>query len=247
MNKLLSILLFASLSSCVYTKKIETLFRDKIIVYSAGSLTSDTNYNANEYYIAYYNDSIRRVNHEWGKIPEIFSHYDTTERDDQIVIKPIMKESPYFSDLPYLLTRLGNYIYIEYKTKGKRYKDKIYSIKKNDSTDFTPIEHIHNGFSFKYGQSAYKRDTTINLYGYKLKCYVFNEYYRLGGSHGPNNRKVIVYREKRTLIPIRMITQFYLDNHFMNPRSGKSIDEISFILSDKTKNSRPKWKDCIVE
>src|SRR5688572_7911599 len=133
MNKLGFVFLISLIISCGYIRKSTSLFKDKIIVYSGGRQDSDTNYSDNNYYVAYYNDSVRKIGYAWNFIPQDYSEFDTLVRGDELLIKSGTTDNPVRSELPFRFVQQGKLIFKEFKINSKHYREKIYSLKKNDS------------------------------------------------------------------------------------------------------------------
>lgn len=231
------------LSGCSYSKQIHSLFSNKIIGYSATYENDADSYEFCYYFIAYYNDSIRYVHDNWGNPMKDIDHLDTVFHvNGDIEEKPVFAKFYQVSDLPYQLKKTNRRVIIQYTKGSEKIAETIYSLNKRDSIRLSGIDVLCSGSDMQNGLSALIKDTAINLYGHKLKCYVFEEYYiePLTFDSDRSSYIIRVYREKNTLLPLMQKYVAFKNEDFTNQYTP-SIEQISFITKDPTRNIKAKW------
>lgn len=217
---------------CVSVTRTKDYFQNKIIVYRSETGKGEKKFNAN--YIVYKNDSVIQVKYPYDLLIGSI-RYDTLLVDSVIREYPVYTYAAQYAQAPYVLKKVGKKIFISYILRNKSVTRNYYSLRMDDSVKMNDAEFLCPSSPFNNGISVYHgRDTVIKFNNIRLKCWVFTEYY----SRSVGLRRVIVYTEKSTLLPVIRVSQSFEDEKFKIPSGPPDIYRMNFILQDDTTKYR---------
>ena len=212
---LFSLILF-TIAGCVGRKIVHKLFDGKILVYSEQTTDPKKASEFNSFFIAYKDRRMIPVEHPFGYMHAKPIEIHSLSGEGDSIIRYDNTYSPPESDAPYQFFRKGKQIFIEYFNGKNTRRRLFYVLNKKDSVNKIPDRKVlwSDDFFINLGVSYYRgRDTSIYLNTIRLKCWIFEEYYP-GYKASLASKKRIFYLEKKSLLPVMEIEQYFEGSDF---------------------------------
>lgn len=232
-----SLILFLTvLSGCIGNSKF---FHNKILIYSSESNVGTI---TNAAFIDFYEDTINKIDYPFELFDQTLKASETIIAKDTSQNKYLLPNIYPWSGVPFKFSREKNSIYLNYTYKNESIKKKYFIISKQDSVESSSFDYLcHSNFSDNWIVTKYTGDTTMTIFGKKIKCWVFEESYP--HLFSPNQRSQIIYLDKKSLLPVQINTIYYRpDNN--NPSSVKIElfkDRIDTIFKRPWNSFNKKW------
>jgi hypothetical protein len=201
------------LYGCVGGKHFAASVKNKILVYSSESVPNNPDkYEFNSFYIDFLNDSIIPVRQPFNHFEEHSEPHDSVYLNDSVMRVKYRKVKDYpEANLPFKFTKVKKSIFIGYTKMGAKVNERYYTLSKKDSVETLTYDFLCDNTPGNYEVSKYLGTATLNLlYGKKIKCWVFEEFFNRGFPSVDLRR--LVYLEKKSLLPVQIITTYLRPN-----------------------------------